>query len=191
MANSLDEPVMHHQGHHHHSFNLSNWPSSTPPVNTGRSPNAEDIRQLQAMLAVVGGERRHTSFVPGVYCAFTEDTVREFQLHNGLEVSGEVDDKTWDVLGDQVAYRKRKEEERAVKREEAHKKAKQEQERKLQQQKEESARAMDNIMEKTLSSMGVRGGKSIVAAPPASPTVAVSTTLLQPPPNSDFPAPYQ
>ena len=207
IGQSLDEVGVAALGHHlyHHQYNLANWPTAHPPLNTGRSVTGEDVRQLQAMLAVVvvAGEKRHTSFVPGVYCAFTEDTVRDFQLHNGLEITGEVDDRTWELLSEQVAYRRRKEEDRALKREEAQKKAKMEQERKLLQQKEESARAMDNIMEKTLSSMGVTSkGKSMtvatpvvtapslvsvspsiaaVAAPPLSPTVAVAAALLQPP----------
>jgi hypothetical protein len=62
-------------------------------------------------------------------------------------------------------YRKRKEEDRAHKREEAQRKAKLEQERKLQVQKEESARAMDNIMEKTLNSIGASKGKPPVVSP--------------------------
>ena len=63
---------------------------------------------------------------------------------------------------------------RRHKREEAQRKAKLEQERKLAQQKEESARAMDNIMEKTLSSIGA--SKKISATSsillPVSPTTA-------------------
>jgi hypothetical protein len=100
-------------------------------------------------------------------------------MHSGLEISGDVDDKTWDVLLEQVAYKKKKEEERAHKREEAQKKAKIEQEKRLQQQKEESARAMDNMLEKTLSLIGgsKKGGApqtsifpSVSPLPPASPT---------------------
>ena len=183
ISNSIDEWVSGSMsgGPAAHHYSLSNWPSAVPPANVGRSVNGEDIKQLQAMLAVAvtTGERRHTSFVPGVYCAFAEDTVRDFQLHNGLEITGEVDDKTWELLSEQVAYRKRKEEERAHKREEAHRKAKLEQERKLQQQKEESARAMDNIMEKTLSSIGV-AAKPAKPSPVSPTVVAVATALLHP-----------
>ena len=196
VSHSMDEMGMHLQ-----TYSLANWPSASPPLNSGRAAGGEDVRQLQAMLAVTMGEKRQTSFVPGVYCAFTEDTVRDFQLHNGLEVTGDVDDRTWELLSEQVMYRKKKEEDRALKREEAQKKAKLEQERKLQQQKEESARAMDNIMEKTLSSIAkggsVKGPLSLASPgmtatsspmPPTSPVAA----LLQPsaaPPAGDFPKP--
>ena len=167
VSNSLDELV--------HPYSLTNWPSAVPPINTGRPVTGEDVKQLQASLAVVVnyGERRHTCFVPGIYCAFTEDTVRDLQLHNGLEVTGEVDDKTWEVISEQVLYRKRKEEDRAHKREEAQRKAKLEQERKLQVQREESARAMDNIMEKTLNSIGASKAK-----PPPPPVVSPTSTAL-------------
>ncbi len=166
------------------SYHTTAWPSSVPPANTGRPATGEDVRQLQSMLAVATSDRRNTSFVPGVYCAFTEDCVREFQSHNGLDVTGEVDDRTWELLSEQVSYRKKKEEDRAHKREEAQRKAKLEMEKKLQQQKEESARAMDNIMEKTLNGIGMSSSavtaKSAVTAasspivPPASPTTAPS-----------------
>jgi hypothetical protein len=141
---------------------LTNLPVNTP----GRQITSDDIKQLQSMLALVStGERgRCSNFVPGVYCAFTEDTVRDFQMHHGIEITGEVDDKTWEALADQVAYKKKKEEERAHKREEAQKKAKLEQEKRLQQQKEESARAMDNMLEKTLSLIGGTSGPSGMAS---------------------------
>jgi hypothetical protein len=149
------------------NISLQNWPCGTPPINTpGRQITSDDLKQLQAMLAVVStGERgRHTNFVPGVYCAFTEDTVRDFQMHSGLDITGEVDDKTWETLLEQVAYKKKKEEERAHKREEAQRKAKIEQEKRLQQQKEESARAMDNMLEKTLSLIGSSNPSSSTSA---------------------------
>ena len=170
ISNSLDEMSLGHP-----PYSLSNWPSAIPPSAAKSLVSGEDVKQLQAMLAVVVnyGERRHTSFVPGIYCAFTEDTVRDFQLHNGLEITGEVDDKTWEILSEQVIYRKRKEEDRAHKREEAHRKAKLEQERKLQMQKEESARAMDNMMEKTLNSIG-----GVSSKPVLSPT---SNAVFSPP----------
>jgi hypothetical protein len=155
-------------------------PSVNLPLNTqGRQITAEDVKQLQNMLAIISsGGRGCLNFVPGVYCAFTEDTVRDFQMHHGIEITGEVDDKTWEALADQVAYKKKKEEERAHKREEAQRKAKLEQEKRLQQQKEESARAMDNMLEKTLSLIGgsstvpqVGGSKkNIVVSIPQSPT---------------------
>jgi serine/threonine protein kinase/peptidoglycan hydrolase-like protein with peptidoglycan-binding domain len=183
----------------HSQFSLNNWPSPVAPLNTDRPVTGEDVRQLQAMLAVTTGDRRHTSFVPGVYCAFTEDCVRDFQMNNGLDVTGEVDDRTWELVSEQVAYRRKKEEERAHRREEAQRKAKMEMEKKLQQQKEESARAMDNIMEKTLNSIakgpagsslsvsknqplgGVSPGLTAASSPvppPTSPTT-VTATLLQ------------
>jgi peptidoglycan hydrolase-like protein with peptidoglycan-binding domain len=190
-------------GHHSAApFSLNNWPVASPPLSHGQTVTGEDVKQLQAMLAVTTGDRRHTSFVPGVYCAFTEDCVRDFQLNNGLEVTGEVDDRTWELLAEQVGYRRKKEEERAHRREEAQRKAKMEMERKLQQQKEESARAMDNIMEKTLNSIGlakgagqkpattiVLGGVSpnlTAASSPMPPTSPSTATML-----ADFPGTHQ
>jgi serine/threonine protein kinase len=168
------------------TFSLYNWPSASPPSGD-RPVTGEEVKQLQAMLAVTTGDKRHTSFVPGIYCAFTEDCVREFQSQNGLEVTGEVDDRTWELLAEQVEYRKKKEEDRAHKREEAQRKAKQEMERKLQQQKEESARAMDNIMEKTLNSIGLAKGQvgSInVTKPSGLPTVSPGSASPVIPPTS-------
>ena len=191
ISHSIDEFVMHQ------TYSLANWPSASPPLNTGRLATGEDVRQLQGMLAVTMGEKRHTSFVPGVYCAFTEDTVRDFQLHNGLEVTGDVEDRTWELLSEQASYRKKKEEDRALKREEAQKKAKIEQERKLQQQREESARAMDNMMEKTLSGIANTKGPLLLspgmtaASSPLPPTSPVAA-LLQPTqsaPSADFSRP--
>ncbi len=166
-------------------FTLNNWPSACPPLSLGgRAVTSDDVRQLQAMLAVATADKKglHTSFVPGVYCAFTEDCVKEFQSLNGLEVTGEVDDRTWELLSEQVAYRKKKEEDRAHKREEAQRKAKLEMEKKLQQQKEESARAMDNIMEKTLNSIGLAKGASITvpASKQAAPITAASSPVIPP-----------
>ena len=149
-STSGDEPMV--SGAH---FTLANWPSADPPHGS-RLPTSEDVKQLQQMLAVVmiSERARIASFVPGVYCAFTEDTVRDFQTNNGLEHSGEVDDKTWEILSEQVEFRRRKEEERGHKREEAHKKAKAEQEKKLLQQKRDSEQTMADLMAKMISSIG-------------------------------------
>ena len=187
IGNSMDELANMMAGQH---FTLANWPSSAPPKcgSPPRTPSSEDVKQLQQMLAVVmiSERARIASFVPGVYCAFTEDTVRDFQSHNGLEISGAVDDRTWEILSDQVEHRRKKEEERGLKREEAQRKARQEQERKLAMQKEESARAMDNIMEKTLSSIagGSSAKKSVVQTSTTTSPTAVASSLLV-----DFPKP--
>ena len=157
------------------SFTLSNWPSSIPPAGP-RTPTADDVKQVQQMLAVVmvSERARIASFTPGVYCAFTEDTVKDLQVNNGLEVSGDVDDRTWELLREQVEYRKHKEEERGHKREEAQRKAKVEQEKKLQQQKRDSEQTMANLMAKMLSSIG---------GAPISPTGTPASALLADEPN--------
>ncbi len=181
IANSLDEAnaILGVLSASDGKSTASFYNSLVPPLNVppNKSPTTDDVRTLQTMLTLVlpGDKGRRTSFVPGVYCAFTQDTVRDLQSHNGLEVTGEMDDRTWDILMEQISVRRKKDEEKAQKREEAAKKAKQEQERKLAMQKEESARAMDNMMEKTLSLFGGPPPglpKKPNAAPAAQPAVS-------------------
>ena len=147
-----------------------------PPTHRpGGIASAEDVLALQSMLLALQGKG---SFVPGVFCPATLEALRDFQAKMGLEASGFVSDRTWTLLSEQLDVKRKRDDEKQVKREEAKVKAKQENERKLLQQQEESAKALDHIMEKTLSSMGLIPGSSIAISRPSIPSVASESTAL-------------
>ena len=129
-----------------------------PPHREGQSASREDVNILHSLLLAVG---KTGDFIPGCFCAATVNAVKEFQEKYGLEATGFVSDRTWKSLVEQAEIRRKKEEERVAKREEARHKAKLETEKKFLQQQADSAKALDSIMEKTLTSMGLTPGASV------------------------------
>ena len=147
-----------------------------PPCHRpGGIASAEDVLALQSMLHALLNKG---SFIPGVFCSATLEALKDFQTRMGLEATGFVSDRTWTHLSEQLDVKRKRDDEKQLKREEAKVKAKQESERKLLQQQEESAKALDHIMEKTLSSMGLMPGSSIAVSKPSIPSLASDSTTF-------------